>query len=37
MPVLWRSAGAATVGQWLTAATVPVCAATIAAVAVGLS
>ena len=37
MPAVWQAAGAATAGQWLTAASVPACAATIAAVAVGLS
>lgn len=37
MPVVWQGAGAATVGQWLVAATVPVMAATIAAAAVVLT
>ncbi len=37
MPAAWQGAGAATVGQWAVAATVPVIAATIAAVAVVLT
>ncbi|MBM0239540.1 cobalt ECF transporter T component CbiQ [Micromonospora sp. ATA32] len=36
MPAVWQGAGAATTGQWLAAATVPVLAATIAATAVVL-
>ncbi|MFJ8577369.1 cobalt ECF transporter T component CbiQ [Micromonospora sp. NPDC093277] len=37
MPAVWQGAGAATAGQWAAAATVPVAAATIAAVAVVLT
>lgn len=37
MPAVWQSEGAATAGQWLVAATVPVLAASIAATAVVLS
>ncbi|MFG3710316.1 cobalt ECF transporter T component CbiQ [Micromonospora sp. NPDC047730] len=37
MPAVWQGAGAATAGQWLVAATVPVLAATIAATAVVLT
>ncbi|MFI7576280.1 cobalt ECF transporter T component CbiQ [Micromonospora sp. NPDC049497] len=37
MPVVWQGAGAATAGQWLVAATVPVLAATVAAAAVVLT
>lgn len=37
MPAVWQSEGAATTGQWLVAATVPVLAASIAATAVVLS
>ena len=37
MPAVWQGAGAATAGQWLVAATVPVLAAAIAATAVVLS
>ncbi|TDB69942.1 cobalt ECF transporter T component CbiQ [Micromonospora sp. KC721] len=37
MPVVWRGAGAATAGQWLAAATVPVTAVLIAATAVVLT
>ncbi|MCW3815465.1 cobalt ECF transporter T component CbiQ [Micromonospora sp. DR5-3] len=36
MPAVWQGAGAATAGQWAVAATVPLAAATIAAVAVVL-
>ncbi|MGK5674965.1 cobalt ECF transporter T component CbiQ [Micromonospora sp. URMC 106] len=37
MPAVWQGAGAATAGQWLAAATVPVLAASIAAAAVVLT
>ncbi|MEU8260757.1 cobalt ECF transporter T component CbiQ [Micromonospora sp. NPDC048999] len=37
MPAVWQGAGAATAGQWALAATVPLAAATIAAVAVVLT
>jgi cobalt/nickel transport system permease protein len=37
MPAVWQGAGAATAGQWLVAATVPVLAAGIAATAVVLT
>ncbi|WP_319461672.1 cobalt ECF transporter T component CbiQ [Micromonospora sp. RTP1Z1] len=37
MPAVWQGAGAATVGQWAAAATVPLAAAAIAAVAVVLT
>ncbi|MCI4064597.1 cobalt ECF transporter T component CbiQ [Micromonospora sp. R77] len=37
MPAVWQGAGAATAGQWATAATVPLLAATIAATAVVLT
>jgi cobalt/nickel transport system permease protein len=37
MPVVWRGAGAATVGQWLVGAAVPAVAATIAATALVLT
>ncbi len=37
MPVLWQGAGAATAGQWLVAATVPVVAAGVAAAALALT
>ncbi|RIV36751.1 cobalt ECF transporter T component CbiQ [Micromonospora radicis] len=37
MPPVWQGAGAATAGQWLLAATVPVLAATVAATAVVLT
>ena len=37
MPVVWQGAGAATAGQWLVAATVPVVAAGVAATALALT
>lgn len=37
MPAVWSATGAATAGQWATAATIPACAATIAAAAVVLT